>query len=100
MDGPSASADAVHVPPGRLRRNQRRHATLEQHFAELRDTWTASIEKWSKLARDNAQAGRLTPDVLRELFVPTQWSGSGASSFDGALRHVLEGPKYATLWNR
>jgi hypothetical protein len=75
-------------------------APLQEQFAELRDTWKSSIEKWTEFAGESAKnAGPLTPEALAQLFAPAQWSGPGAGAFDSALRQVLEGPKYATLWD-
>ena len=72
---------------------------LEAQFAELRDTWKESMEKWTALASQEPAAGALTPEQLRALFTPSRWSGSGTGAFGAALRHVLEGPKYATLFD-
>lgn len=71
---------------------------LEQ-FAELRDTWRESIEKWTELATQGPKAAPITPEALRELFTPARWSGTGTGSFDAGLRQVLEGPKYAMLFD-
>jgi hypothetical protein len=60
--------------------------------------WQESIAKWTELLKQGASAPT-TPEALRDLFAPAQWSGTGAGSFDAALRHVLEGPKYATLFD-
>jgi len=73
-------------------------ALLEQ-FAELRDTWQESIEKWTELVKQGPKAAPLTPEALRELFAPDRWSGTGPGAFDAGLRHVLEGPKYAMLFD-
>ena len=75
------------------------HGVLEEHFAELRDTWQESIGKWAELAKQGPEAAPMTPEALRALFAPQRWSGSGAGIFDAALRQVLEGPKYATLFD-
>ena len=72
---------------------------LEEQFNELRDTWQASVAKWSEFARD---AARDTPDVLerlRQMFAPTSWATSGPDLLDAGLRRVLEGPRYALLWD-
>jgi hypothetical protein len=76
------------------------HASaLEQQFGELRDTWQASVAKWTAFAKD-APAGKLpTPETLREMFAPSAWTGPGAGVLDAALQRVLEGPRYATLWD-
>ena len=41
----------------RCRRRQptRRSAPLEEQFAELRDTWKSSIEKWTEFAEESAK---------------------------------------------
>jgi hypothetical protein len=72
---------------------------LEDQFAELRDTWTESMEKWTELVKQQPRGNSITPEALRALFAPGRWSGSGAGAFDAALRQVLEGPKYATLFD-
>jgi hypothetical protein len=33
------------------------------------------------------------------MFSPARWGERGAGAFDASLQHVIEGPKYATLWN-
>jgi poly[(R)-3-hydroxyalkanoate] polymerase subunit PhaE len=71
---------------------------LEEQFNELRDTWQASVAKWTEFAK-SASSGELpSPDQLREMFAPTSWTGPGAGVLDAALQRVLEGPRYATLW--
>ena len=72
---------------------------MQEQFAELRDTWQESIEKWTELAKQGPKAAPITPEALRELFTPARWSGSGTGSFDAGLRQVLEGPKYALLFD-
>src|SRR5262249_291281 len=39
------------------------------------------------------------PDELREMFSPMSWAGPAAGVFDAQLKRVLEGPRYATLWD-
>ena len=73
--------------------------TLQEQFAELRDTWQESIQKWTELVKQGPQAAPITPAALRDLFTPARWNGTGAGSFDAGLRHVLEGPKYALLFD-
>jgi polyhydroxyalkanoate synthase subunit PhaE len=73
-------------------------APLQEQFKELQETWQDSIGKWTELLKQGA-AVPTSPEALRDLFAPAQWSGSGAGSFDAGLRHVLEGPKYATLFD-
>jgi polyhydroxyalkanoate synthesis regulator phasin len=72
---------------------------LQAQFAELRDTWQESIQKWTELVQQAPKAAPMTPGALRELFTPARWSGTGAGSFDAHLRQVLEGPKYAMLFD-
>jgi polyhydroxyalkanoate synthase subunit PhaE len=72
---------------------------LQEQFAELRGTWQESIEKWTELVKQGANAAPLTPEAMRELFAPDRWSGTGPGGFDGGLRQVLEGPKYAMLFD-
>ncbi|WP_280150354.1 poly(R)-hydroxyalkanoic acid synthase subunit PhaE [Piscinibacter sp. XHJ-5] len=76
------------------------HASpLEQQFGELRDTWQASVARWTAFAKD-APAGKLpTPETLREMFAPASWTGAGHGVLDAALQRVLEGPRYAMLWD-
>ena len=71
---------------------------LQEQFTELQETWQESIAKWTELLKQGASAPT-TPEALRDLFAPARWSGTGAGTFDAALRHVLEGPKYATLFD-
>jgi len=71
---------------------------LQEQFTELQNTWQESIAKWTELHKQGASVP-VTPEALKDLFTPAQWSGSGAGSFDAGLRHVLEGPKYATLFD-
>jgi hypothetical protein len=72
---------------------------LQAQFADLRETWNESIEKWTALVRQGPNAAPVTSEALRELFTPARWSGTGAGSLDAALRQVLEGPKYALLFD-
>jgi polyhydroxyalkanoate synthesis regulator phasin len=70
---------------------------LEEQFNELRDTWQASVERWSAFAKEAAQGELPSGDKLREMFTPASWTGPGAGVLDASLQHVLEGPRYATL---
>ena len=72
---------------------------LQEQFAELRGTWQESIEKWTELVKQGPKADSITPEALRELFAPDRWSGTGTGAFDAGLRQVLEGPKYAMLFD-
>jgi len=72
---------------------------LEQQFADLRDTWQASISKWTEVAEEAAKGEMPDPAVLREMFAPAAWGGPGLGLMDTALQRVLEGPRYATLWD-
>ena len=72
---------------------------LEQQFADLRDTWQASISKWTEVAKEAAKGEMPDPAVLREMFSPAAWSGPGSGLMDTALQRVLEGPRHATLWD-
>ncbi len=72
---------------------------LQEQFSDLRDTWKESIEKWTELVKQGPKAAAFTPEALRELFTPARWSGTGIGSFDAGLRQVLEGPKYAVLFD-
>ncbi|MFM0203712.1 poly(R)-hydroxyalkanoic acid synthase subunit PhaE [Paraburkholderia fungorum] len=72
---------------------------MQEQFADLQETWKESIEKWAAFAKDGEATKAWTPDALREMFSPAHWSGRGAGAFDSSLQHVIEGPRYATLWN-
>src|SRR4030095_15422531 len=72
---------------------------LEEQFAELRDTWQASVAKWTEFAKEAPQGDRPGIEKLREMFTPASWAGPGAGVMDAALQRVLEGPRYATLWD-
>lgn len=85
----SAAADA-----GEEHRNP-----LEQQFTELRETWQASVAKWSEFAQGASPGELPTADKLREMFTPASWTGPGSGVLDAALQRVLEGPRYATLWD-
>ncbi|MDM0115442.1 poly(R)-hydroxyalkanoic acid synthase subunit PhaE [Variovorax sp. J22R133] len=73
-------------------------SSMEEQFEALHATWKESIQKWTALAKEGSRPDALTPEALAALFSPARWSGPGAD-FDAGLRDVLEGPKYATLWN-
>lgn len=78
---------------------QHQASPLEEQYAELRDTWQESVRKWTEFAK-GASAGELPgPDKLREMFAPGSWAGPGAGVVDAALQRVLEGPRYAVLWD-
>lgn len=72
---------------------------LQEQFAELRGKWQESIEKWTELVKQGPEAAPITPEALRELFAPDRWSGTGTGAFDAGLRQVLEGPKFAMLFD-
>lgn len=72
---------------------------LEEQFNELRDTWRTSVERWTAFAKESSQGKVPSADKLREMFAPASWSGPGSGVLDGALQRVLEGPRYATLWD-
>lgn len=72
---------------------------MQEQFSDLQETWKESIEKWAALVKDGAGPGAWTPEALREMFSPARWSGSGAGAFDAGLQQVIEGPKYANLWD-
>ncbi|WP_267940142.1 poly(R)-hydroxyalkanoic acid synthase subunit PhaE [Paraburkholderia sp. HD33-4] len=77
---------------------QKTKQTMQAQFADLTETWKASIDKWTEFAKDGVDPQAWTPAALREMFSPTRWGGNGAGALDAALQHVIEGPKYATLW--
>jgi polyhydroxyalkanoate synthesis regulator phasin len=75
---------------------------LAEQFNELRDTWQASVAKWTDFAKDAAQGELPSADTLREMFAPAAWAqgaGPGSGVLDAALQRVLEGPRYAVLWD-
>ncbi|MFL9919070.1 poly(R)-hydroxyalkanoic acid synthase subunit PhaE [Paraburkholderia fungorum] len=72
---------------------------LQEQFTDLQETWKESIEKWTAFVKDGSSPDRWTPKTLREMFSPARWSGGGTGAFDAGLQHVIEGPKYATLWD-
>ncbi|KXU94138.1 hypothetical protein CR51_27065 [Caballeronia megalochromosomata] len=72
---------------------------MQEQFADLQETWKESIEKWTAFVQDGARPDAWTPKALSEMFSPARWSGSGAGAFDASLQHVIEGPKYANLWD-
>jgi hypothetical protein len=72
---------------------------LEEQFNELRDTWKASVARWTDFAKQASHGDRPNADKLREIFAPASWTGPGSGVLDAALQRVLEGPRYATLWD-
>jgi len=72
---------------------------LEEQFNDLRDTWQASVAKWTDFAKEAAQGEMPSADKLREMFTPASWTGPGSGVLDAALQRVLEGPRYAMLWD-
>ncbi|SAK72784.1 Poly(R)-hydroxyalkanoic acid synthase subunit (PHA_synth_III_E) [Caballeronia hypogeia] len=72
---------------------------MQEQFADLQETWKESIEKWTSFVKIGAGSDAWTPQALGEMFSPARWSGSGAGAFDAGLQRVIEGPKYATLWD-
>ncbi|MDA7416917.1 hypothetical protein PGB34_11125 [Xenophilus arseniciresistens] len=72
---------------------------LEAQFAQMSESWQASMAKWSELARD-LPVGEM-PDAakLREMFMPERAAAPGAGMLDATLQRMLEGPRYATLWD-
>ena len=72
---------------------------LETQFSEMRDTWKASVEKWTEFAKEAPQGQLPSADKLREMFTPSSWTRLGSGGLDAALKRVLEGPRYATLWD-
>jgi len=72
---------------------------LQEQFEELRDTWTESINRWSEFVKEGGAFDFSKPESLRAMLAPERWLGNGAGVFDVGLRQVLEGPKYATLFD-
>lgn len=69
---------------------------LEAQYDELRAVWQDSFAKWTAFASGGAAIDKADPETLRRLFSADQWSGLGA--MEQTLRRVLDGPRYATLW--
>jgi hypothetical protein len=72
---------------------------LEEQFDELRDTWKTSVARWTDFAKQASNGELPSPDKLREMLAPASWTGPGSGVLDAALQRVLEGPRYATLWD-
>ena len=74
---------------------------LAEQFKELSDTWQASIARWTDFAKDAAKGELPSADRLREMFAPAAWAqgGPGSGVLDAALQRVLEGPRFAVLWD-
>jgi polyhydroxyalkanoate synthase subunit PhaE len=75
---------------------------LEEQFNELRDTWQASVARWSDFAKEAPNGEMPSADKLREMFAPAAWAhgaGPGSGVLDATLQRVLEGPRYAVLWD-
>jgi polyhydroxyalkanoate synthase subunit PhaE len=73
-------------------------ASVSDGLLALPAAWRESIEKWTEVAQRATVPKALTPDLLRSMFSPEQWSGAGAGVFDTSLQQALEGPRLATLW--
>ena len=76
--------------------------SLAEQFNELRDTWQASVAKWTDFAREATEGELPSAEKLREMFAPAAWAhgaGPGSGVLDAALQRVLEGPRYAVLWD-
>jgi hypothetical protein len=72
---------------------------LEEQLNELHDTCKASVARWSEFAKQASHGGMPSSDKLREMFTPASWTGPGSGVLDAALQRVLEGPRFATLWD-
>ncbi len=72
---------------------------LEAQYDELRAVWQDSLSKWTEFASGGMKPGALDPDAIRRLFSPDQWAGLGMGTMEEGLRRVLDGPRYATLWD-
>jgi len=73
--------------------------TLQDEFADLQATWAESIEKWTAFMKESSGKGSPTPEAIKSMFSPTSWGKQGLGIFESTLQHVIEGPKYATLWD-
>jgi hypothetical protein len=72
---------------------------LQEQFDELRNTWQASVSRWTEFAKEAAQGQVPSVNQLREMFSPASWTGAGSGGLDTALQRLLEGPRYAVLWD-
>ena len=82
---------------------------LAEQFNELRDTWQASVAKWTEFAKEAAQGEMPSVDKLREMFAPAAWArgrsglgrprrGAAAGAGRPALRRALgPGPQLLEL---
>ena len=87
------------MAPGAAAVHEATAPPLHEQFNELRDTWQASVERWSAFTKEAAKGELPSADKLREMFTPASWTGPGSGVLDAALQRVLEGPRYATLWD-
>jgi hypothetical protein len=71
---------------------------LQAQFDEIRQTWKESMAKWAALT----SKGRDTvpkAETLRDLFSAERWTDAATGPFNAGLRQLLEGPRYAVLWD-
>ena len=47
---------------------------LEEQFNELRDTWQASVVRWTDFAKEASNGEMPSADKLREMFAPAAWA--------------------------
>ena len=72
---------------------------VQAQFAELQGTWKESIERWTEFVKDGSAPSHLTAKALKNMFAPARWGAGAQGAFETGLQEVLEGPKYATLWD-
>ena len=87
LNSPRPEGEARETPP------------LEAQFNDMRDTWMASLSKWTRFASEAARGDTPGAEQLREIFVPAAWMGSAGGAVGLGLQRMLEGPRYATLWD-
>jgi hypothetical protein len=52
---------------------------LEEQFNELRDTWQASVAKWTDFAKEATQGELPSADKLRDMFSPAAWAQASST---------------------
>ena len=93
-------SDASQRRPPPVRTPAARPAAARSSSRSCATPGQASIDKWTEFAKEGgAGRSRRRPKRCASCSHPQRWSGTGAGVFDAGLRQVLEGPKYATLWD-
>ena len=87
LNSPRPEGEAGETPP------------LEAQFNDMRDTWMASLSKWTQFANEAARGETPDAEQLRGIFAPAAWMESAGGAGGVGLQQMLEGPRYATLWD-